>query len=450
MLISWLDFMIKKIPVLAVVLFSSIVCVHAQPYEGTGSYRVDSFLPVGMVKSDYHLVESMAENNGYLNHYIIKSKYGDSQAWGRSMLQVRLSELRALSELEQYSTSTVFIDSVTKSGKAALLQPVKVVQKLGDLVQNPSKIGDTVSAIPDGVSNLFSWASKQVGAGIDKASEAMSSSDDTKSAEKESSADDSSLSAEAADKAIKIGLDQVDFNDKAGEWYKRLDVDPYTDNESLRDKVDWVAGVESAVGVGFMFVPGVNLGVIGQASSWYDRAEKLGAYEPPSILLSKNEERLQLMKVNELVGKRFLANRHMRESWKAEILINLSGISGATDVDNFLKVAEAIKSPAGGMYLLNASRMVNQYHSNKNKIVRFVGAMMIPAGLTADGHLVVPISVDRLHWTREVAGVFTNFKQRVTHEAPVKSGEVLLFGDLTPWAKTNLEKLGATVTIVKP
>ena len=68
----------------------------------------------------------------------------------------------------------------------------------------------------------------------------------------------------------------------------------------------------------------------------------------------------------------------------------------------------------------------------------------------ADGHLVVPVSVDRLHWTREVAGVFTNFKQRVTHEAPVKSGEVLLFGDLTPWAKTNLEKLGATVTIVKP
>jgi len=363
---------------------------------------------------------------------------------------VRLSELRALSELEQYSTSTVFIDSVTKSGKAALLQPVKVVQKLGDLVQNPSKIGDTVAAIPDGVSNLFSWASKQIGAGVDKASEVVSSSEDQESTDGESSEDESSLSDKATDQAIKIGLDQVDFNDKAGEWYKRLDVDPYTDNQSLRDEVDWVAGVESAVGVGFMFVPGVNLGVIGQASSWYDRAEKLGAYEPPSILLSKNEERLKSMNVTERLGKRFLANPHLRGSWKAEILINLSAMTGASGVDNFIRVVEEIKSPAGGMYILNASRMINQYHATKGKIVRFVGAMMIPAGLTAEGHLVVPISVDRLHWTREVAGVFTNFKQRVIREAPIKSAEVLLLGDISPLAKANLEKLGATITVVKP
>jgi hypothetical protein len=442
--------MIKKVILLAVVLFLSALTVDAQPYEGTGSVPVVNFLPKEMISSDYHSISPLAENNGYSNHYLIKSKYGDSEVWGRSMLQVRLSELRALSELEQYSTSTVFIDSVTKSGKAALLQPVKVVQKLGDLVQNPSKIGDTVAAIPDGVSNLFSWASKQIGAGVDKASKVVSSSEDQESTDGESSEDESSLSDKATDQAIKIGLDQVDFNDKAGEWYKRLDVDPYTDNQSLRDEVDWVAGVESAVGVGFMFVPGVNLGVIGQASSWYDRAEKLGAYEPPSILLSKNEERLKSMNVTERLGKRFLANPHLRGSWKAEILINLSAMTGASGVDNFIRVVEEIKSPAGGMYILNASRMINQYHATKGKIVRFVGAMMIPAGLTAEGHLVVPISVDRLHWTREVAGVFTNFKQRVIREAPIKSAEVLLLGDISPLAKANLEKLGATITVVKP
>jgi hypothetical protein len=443
------EFMIKIITALTVSVFFIIISVHAQPYEGVSSYRVQEFLSAEMIKSDHHLVAPMTENNGYLNHYYIKSKFGDSQAWGRSMLQVRLSELRALAELEQYSTSTVFIDSVTKNGKEALLQPVKVVQKLGDLVQNPSKVGDTVAAIPDGVSHLFSWASKQIGAGVDKASEAMSSSDDADNSKVGATEDENTLSDKATDEAIKLGLDQVDFNDKAGEWYKRLDVDPYTDNQALRDKVNWVAGVESAVGVGFMFVPGVNLGVVGQASSWYDRAEKLGAYEPPSILLSKNEERLKVMNVTERVGKRFLANAHLRGSWKAEILINLSGIAGASGADNFLRVAEEIKSSAGGMYLLNASRMLNQYHSNKSKIVRFAGAMMIPAGVTAEGHLVVPVAVDRLQWTPEVAGVFTNFKQRVIHDVPLKSGEVLLLGDISPLAKANLEKLGATVSIVK-
>ena len=68
--------------------------------------------------------------------------------------------------------------------------------------------------------------------------------------------------------------------------------------------------------------------------------------------------------------------------------------------------------------------------------------VVVPAGVTKNGDLIVPLPVDHLVWTKEVATVFKDFEKRVTNY-PVRRSEIRIAGTASPRAIEELKRLGA-------
>jgi hypothetical protein len=84
--------------------------------------------------------------------------------------------------------------------------------------------------------------------------------------------------------------------------------------------------------------------------------------------------------------------------------------------------------------------------SKERPLKRIVTSLYLPAAVTSTKVLYVPLSVDYLFWTSEVAGIFDDFKTRVTLEEKFASVEVRVRGRVSPRARQGLEKLGAKIT----
>jgi hypothetical protein len=74
-----------------------------------------------------------------------------------------------------------------------------------------------------------------------------------------------------------------------------------------------------------------------------------------------------------------------------------------------------------------------------------VSSLYIPAGVTTKGVLIVPLSVDYLYWTQEVAGIFEDFKNRVAKEESFSSVEIHVRGRVSDRTRTALQSFGAKV-----
>jgi hypothetical protein len=71
--------------------------------------------------------------------------------------------------------------------------------------------------------------------------------------------------------------------------------------------------------------------------------------------------------------------------------------------------------------------------------------MYLPAAVTSSGLLYVPLPVDYLFWTEEVAGIFRDFEKLVLKPNNAKRAQVNIFGRASPMALDNLRGMGVEV-----
>ena len=409
--------------------------LYAQEFEAPPVLSARALLPKDVVQSSYYTIEDRVENNGYLNRFVIRSKYGDTEAHGRQMLQRKLTELRAIDELEKLTSSKVMYEAAKKNGKEALLAPIRVASTAIDVATNPDKIVTTVKEVPDGVVRIFSWAARQVERGYDAASNYVSGS--------EESADGSSApgaSAKATDAAINAGLSYFKYNRVEREWLQRLGVDQFSDNELLRKEVQRVAGIETAVNIGFKFVPGFNLGLVGSATGWYKRAEKLGLYQPPEEIAEKNKGRLAELGVSGDLVDRFISHQSIVPSLQAIILDNLLQMKGVANRDRFVVLAAGVERIEGALFFTTTSEMLKNYHESRGAFSSIVTSLRIPGAVSRAGQVVIALPVDYLAWTKEMAIVFRDYRSVLEKEIAVRSIEVRIAGRASALAARELRK----------
>lgn len=416
--------------------------VRAQSrFEKPPVLQARDVLPEALLKGPFHEVDPRVTSDGYFNEFKLKSKFGNFNVEGQQLLELRIGELNALNELDKLSSSKVIGDAMYEGGKATVMAPVNAVKKVANTVSDPDKMYDTVKGVPEGAEKVFSWAYRQ-------AKGAAQGVSDLVTGESQTTSQDVSDGASSTLQAGKnFGLRFIGYTGRERELFQKLQVNPYSSNTVLQDEVVRVAGLGTAVGFAFRFVPG--LGLLGQLTTfnrWYGRAEQLSLYEDPDVIKEKNKAELRALDVPDDIIEQF-QNSKAYNPWTRRFVTASMTALGKTVAGRalFIKAALQAKNEPSTLYFVSVAEYLESVQK-ETPLKKIVSSLYIPAGVTKKGVLVVPLAVDYLFWTQEVAGIFDDFKNRVTKEESFSSVEVRVRGRVSPRARASLESLGAKVS----
>ena len=398
-------------------------------------------LPEALLKGPFHEVDPRVTSDGYFNEFKLKSKFGNFNVEGQQLLELRIGELNALNELDQLSSSKVIGDAVYEGGKATVLAPVNAVKKVANTVSDPDKMYETVKGVPEGAEKVFSWAYRQ-------AKGAAQGVSDLVTGDSQTTTQDVSDGASSTLQAGKnFGLRFIGYTGRERELFRKLQVNPYSSNRVLQDEVVRVAGLGTAVGFAFRFVPG--LGLLGQLTTfnrWYGRAEQLSLYEDPDVIKEKNKAELRALDVPDDMLEQFQNSKSYNPWTRRFVTASMTALgSSVAGRALFIKAALQAKNEPSALYFVSVAEYLEKVQK-QTPLKKIVSSLYIPAGVTKKGALVVPLSVDYLFWTQEVAGIFDDFRNRVTKEESFSSVEIHVRGRVSARAMAALQNLGAKVT----
>jgi hypothetical protein len=420
-------------------------------FEKPSTLSASSVLPAHLLKGPYHTVKEKVISDGYFNSYTIESQFGIFEVEGYALLETRVGELVALAELDKLSSSSVFADAAYKAGKGIVLAPVNIVKKTAKHVSDPQKMKETIAAVPEGAERLFSWVYRQGKRGVNAIGDAFSSSESeetsaNKKDEKKKSTGEAV--ADTVDQGASFGLKFIGYTKRQREWFRKLKVNPYTSNETLRDEIMRVAGIETAVGTAFRFVPGLGLlGELSTFNTWYERAEKLSLYEDPDTIGKKNQKELLELGVPEDLITEFLQNKAYSPWTRRFISASLTALGpNVKGHEAFIRAANQAKNEPSALYFVSIAEALEKRHQ-KTPLVRLVASTHLPGAITKDKTLYIPLSVDYLFWTEQVAQIFKDFRAQIPKDPPYTKIQVTIRGKATPRARQALEALGAAVSV---
>jgi hypothetical protein len=116
---------------------------------------------------------------------------------------------------------------------------------------------------------------------------------------------------------------------------------------------------------------------------------------------------------------------------------------------NFIRTALEANDEATALFFVAVAEQLVETHQTR-KLDRIVASLCLPAAVLKDGTLFLPLQVDYLVWTKDVAKVFADFKKRVVIPERCKRAEVYIIGDLSPRARKELSTIGVVVTVERP
>jgi hypothetical protein len=360
-------------------------------------------------------VRDPVHSDGLMHRYVIESRFGEFEAYGRDELDLRLREIVALTEISDTSESEVALKAVTRG----IEEDVKTVVSV---VTDPV---DTVLGIPRGIGHLlggYRAQAKELGAKVQKSV----SNDDAGS--DESTKDQSRrLAKKYIDRYL--GLSKAERH-----WYAKLDIDPYTKNEILRRAVRRLARVDSGVSFGMKFV---SAGV--PYASEARRALDAIYNEDPAVLRKKRRKALASFGLSSDEVERF-ENTLLLDPTRQEALVNaMQTLEGVQGREEMLRTAMSTTSEEEVQVFLRSARLLLRMHASR-PVARIVAGVRLPSAQFADGRVAVFGAFDAVQWTAEVAG----YEGAILGVLPadVAAREVWLSGTVSPRARAALEQRG--------
>jgi hypothetical protein len=152
--------------------------------------------------------------------------------------------------------------------------------------------------------------------------------------------------------------------------------------------------------------------------------------------------------VSETLADQFLDNKSYSPWTRRLIADSLSKLRGVSGIGNFLSAALRADDEPAALYFVAASEMLQARHGVQ-KFERLVSSVCLPAGVDKGGLLYVPLPVDHLVWTKQVATIFRDLKARVSKERNIIAAELVVRGSVSARAMEKLTKGGAKVVTIR-
>ncbi len=393
-----------------VVLLSTFGNLMAKECEVPVNANASDVLPANLISGPYHHVRETVVSHGYMYRYTVDSDFGQFEATGNDGLRKLLREIPAIASLRDVSKSEAFV----KSLGGAALKPLK----LGEgLITDPV---DTITGIPKGVAQLFSYAY-------------------TSATGKRNPAEDSQAEQLLALSAYKR------------QYAYKLGVDVYSSNPVLQKELNRVGWASVAASLSFSAAM-MPLGVAGSVVSYSRLGQQINEVlkeQPPVKLRQRNEKALLEMGISKDATKKFLDHPTFTPRQFTVIVTSLSALKGTIGRDAFLRFALAANDEESANFVMNIAEIMKGYHETVSPIEEIrVGSGLVFAR-AKNGSVIIPFPVDHFFWTEQADEfVRTSVRNHKASGKPWPSGGVTLWvtGTASPLAKSTLEELGIKVT----
>ncbi len=396
-------------------------------YEAAANLSASEYLADELRQGEHHTVDDVIRNDGYVNYYTVRSRYGVFEAAGLALLRIRIAEVAALAALDELSKTEVFLQAAADAGMGQ-------IRALQQFAANPV---ETVAGIPAGVGRMFKRFARKTGEVASATKEFVAAEMENPEADvegadvtEEAEADDESTT----EKAIDLTESWFGVSGAERAWAQKLGTDPYTTNETLRAAIKEVAWAErlGKFGMGLTAIPSIpGADIIGEVNSvvWS---------RDPYELADLNRARLEATGADEALIEQFLDNPRLSPTQKTYLVAAIAELDGVAGRDGILQQSLNPESEAESRFLVESVTMLAWYHHNQRPIVALNTELAIPAALADDRRGVFVFATDYVYWTEDVAEAARNYAS--TTDAPVK--ELWLLGRVSDRCRAALASLG--------
>jgi len=373
-------------------------------------------LTPAQVSGKNYKVRDPVHSDGLMHRYVLETKFGEFEAYGRDELDLRLREIAALNQISETSDS----DVAYKAVKRGIEEDVKAI---AGIVTDP--VG-TVLGIPRGIGHLLG--------GYRARAEEITDKKDKKKPEGEAAAGTEEKPKSNAKSSAKKYVDKyMGLSASERRLYKKFDIDPYTRNEVLRGAVRRMAKLDSKVTFGMKFVPGVPYA--GQAKRALDAIHN----EDPAVLRKKRREALAGFGLTPDEVEQF-ENTMLLDPTRQELLVDaMEALQGVSGREELLRTAMSVTSELEIQVFLRSAGMLLRAHAQR-PATRIVPGLRLPTAQFADQRVAVFGAFDAVQWTAEVAGYEGAILQALPGDVPAR--EVWLSGSVSPRARAAMEQRG--------
>ncbi|HEU4663839.1 MAG TPA: hypothetical protein VFS55_07400 [Dokdonella sp.] len=391
-------------------------------------------------------VDPHVELRGHMARFTLDTPYGPLQADSVEILAEREAELPALDALDRVTRSDAFLHAAGRRiGTTA--------RALAQVVQHPV---DSVLGIPAGVARYFGRRldriAEQAQAVSDRAARRFGNDGDPYPADEGPMADGRDDGdgapkqgghwyASIAREAGREFKRQVKYGQARRELAHRLGIDPYTRNPYVQERLSALAWVASAgdfgAGSALGAIGGFGADALAQGGRINDIVWKLA----PADVRARNRTRLQRYCRDDLLIRQFLRHGAFSPTLQTAFADALDALQPAQGCDALLELGMTADSEVEARFLVGALRLSDAHLGARAKhgTLERVGAGL--ACRTVDGELVLPLPVDRLSWTADVARFLDRAEFRVSRKT------VLIAGDASLAARRGLTERGWSIVV---
>jgi hypothetical protein len=416
---------LPRMPRISAVLASGCFLIGAsaavtEGFETVPDRSASQLLAAAVVRGpNFHVVDPV-QGDGLMNHFVIESRFGEYDAYGRGPLALRVREVAALTELAKTSKIEIVaggvghgVESEVKTAAGVITHPVS-----------------TVTGIPNGIRDLFSGytaEAREVAADAQRGANSSGSGGNTAGSDVKKGEQAARRYAEQY-----LGVTSAERG-----WYKRLGVDPYTDNTVLRNAIRDAAKFEAAgiLGVKFVALPGIPGIAITQ------RAVDAIYNEDPAAIRARIRRTLAGYGLSTTEIESWLnapALSPTRQVLLMSAAESLNGVTGRAEL--FRHSLDLTTVAEAEVYLRSAGLLVLAHKAHP--LTEIIPGVRLPAAQRADGQLVIGGAFEAIYWTEGVAKLEEQLQTSLPPQ-PSGVGRVLwLSGTISDRARNALQDRG--------
>lgn len=336
-------------------------------YEPYPTFSAEEILPDRWLDGPHHTFVDPVVNDGFANHYLIRSDFGAFEAVGLIETERRLREIEAIAALQEMTrlqqSGKGFEQGAVDTVKAPFRYLKRVVKNpLYLILVIPSEIGAAVTVIND--------AGHLIASGF-------------------------------SEKAVK---DLIGYTGAKAELANALGVDPESSNPALQAHLtpaawNYYSG-KLPLRVAEEFLPGlpiVQVSIVSGGGSLAGGIEFLN----DEIGEKSEYERLRRIGLDYTDRKHFRRGMPLSSSDRETLVGYVYALDEVRDRAEILKVAATLEAEEAAWRVLRQARMLAEYHRRVEAIeaVHVVDTLIVAR--TRGGLAVVPMAFDHIAWTPE-------------------------------------------------
>lgn len=383
---------------LFVLLVLAVQPALAQDYERPSTLRASRILDKGLLKGANYAIEEQVVNDGLMNHYLVKSKFGEFRADSSASLLILLHEINGIAAMRKVKTDDTALAGMQQAGE-------NTITGIQNLLTDPE---GTLEGAASGIGSLFNRATETVGR---------------------------REVGESEDNQFKqlIGVSK-----SKGIIATKYEVNVYSRNQVVQEELDRLAMADYLGGIGVGLATSVVPGVGGLVLTTSGTARLLNEAintTPGSELWLRNKNVLLALGMNEDTVELFLNNPVFSPA-KATLLTEaLKELKGVSNLELFLKVALQASTDDMAQMITETAVLTAGYHKNVEKLSSIAPMARLTKGIKANGTAVLTLPTDHIIWSERVARVASAIKT---------NGGVELWtpGDLSQRTEAELKALG--------